>query len=669
MSSKKKSRAASRAVASHPAIDAPAIKTSQDLSAQGKLRTLWEHPAFPAVIVALVAFALYSRSLWFGFVWDDHVQITHNPLIRSWTAWHAIFTHHFGVQQTTDIRYYRPLLNLWSILLFKLLNLRPAGWHLMTVLLHAGASMAVYWMARVCRFKANLAFFAALLFAVHPIHIESACWISGGGDSMLTIFCVLSFIAFRLAPQSSGQARWCWRLSSWLLLLLALWTKETAISFFAVVFTFGWTQGEADKEKSLRSAVMAALPYALVTLAYVVGRKLALEHVVQFPIQVSVQQVLATLPGVVIRDLGLLLWPVGLNALRTTPYVTAIGMQNFLLPVLLLTGIGGLIWWWRRKGGGPDVVFFSFWIILTLLPTLYLPILRAGDFVRDRYLYLPSVGFVLLLAKGLELVPGRRVFAVIATSLIILGIAGSLGQQSQWANDLALFERGYRLNPTSRAGINYAYALLVQREYAHARDVLENEMVPRYGDEGAISTGLAISDGRLGDFARGQSELQNAIDTDLWDVSLGSKTNVAMAMEALNEYPSALAWLQEVLQQSPEYLSAITETGYTYERMGDFAEAEKWYGRSLALDPYDSQTLFNFGHALIASGAAIEGEKNIRLAVKFGPVARGYHEELARSLVARGERVQAVEELKQELQVSPGNSTARQLLASMLSKQ
>ncbi len=635
----------------------------------GKFRILWDHPAFPAVVVALVAFALYSRSLSFGFVWDDHVQITHNPLIRSWTAWHAIFTHHFGVQQTTDIRYYRPLLNLWSILLFKLFNLRPSGWHLMTVLLHVGASIAVYWMARLFRFKANIAFFAALLFAVHPIHIESACWISGGGDSMLTIFCVLSFVAFRQASQSSGQARWSWQLSSWLLLLLALWTKETAISFFAVVFTFVWIHPGADKEKRLRNAVLAALPYALVTLAYALGRKLALEHVVQFPSQVSVQQVLATLPIVVIRDLGLLLWPVGLNALRYTPYVNEIGIEKFLLPLLLLTGIVLLIWFWRRKGEDPDVVFLSFWIILTLLPTLYLPILRAGDFVRDRYLYLPSVGFVLLLAKLLELAPWRRVCAVIVTSLIILGIAGSLEQQSQWANDLSLFERGYRLNPTSRAGVNYAYALLVQREYAHARDVLENDMVPLYGDEGAISTGLAICYGRLGEFTRGQSELQNAIDTDLWDVSLGSKTNVAMAMEALNEYPSALAWLQEVLQQSPEYLSAITETGYTYERMGDFVEAEKWYRRSLALDPYDSQTLFKFGHMLIAGGAPMEGEKNIRLAIKFGPVARGYHEELARSLVARGERVQAVVELKQELQVSPGNTTAQQLLATVLSTQ
>src|SRR5215472_6409395 len=145
------------------------------------------------IFVAAATFVLYCGTLSFEFVWDDGDQIINNPLIRSWHSLPRIFGSDLWFHTIHNQFYYRPLFVAWEILNFKIFGLKPWGWHLTTVLLHVLASCAVYWLARSLKIDRWTAVLAALIFGLHPIHVECASWISAGSDSMVAIFYIFAF--------------------------------------------------------------------------------------------------------------------------------------------------------------------------------------------------------------------------------------------------------------------------------------------------------------------------------------------------------------------------------------------------------------------------------------------------------------------------------------------
>jgi hypothetical protein len=152
-----------------------------------------------------------------------------------------------------------------------------------------GAVAAVFWLARKLQLEYWTAALAALIFALHPIHIEPVAWISAASDTMVAVFSALAFVAFLNARDPAEKNRTAWQIASLALLMCALLTKEMAVAFTALVGIYGWLNppgAETSAEQSpslglwrrLRGAVIDAIPYAAVTLAYVLLRKHALLH-------------------------------------------------------------------------------------------------------------------------------------------------------------------------------------------------------------------------------------------------------------------------------------------------------------------------------------------------------------------------------------------------------
>src|ERR1035437_2025204 len=189
-------------------------------------------------LLALTTLVVYSGSLFFDFVWDDWPQIVNSPIVRSWSnlprAFGSDLWYHMARQQV----YYRPLFVAWSMLNYTLFGLRPWGWHLGAVLLHVGAVAAVFWLARRLGLEYWTAALAALIFALHRVHIEPVTWVSAASDTMVTMFAAMAFAAFlsgRDSERNSGRnfarkKRTAWWIASLALLACALLTKEMAIA-------------------------------------------------------------------------------------------------------------------------------------------------------------------------------------------------------------------------------------------------------------------------------------------------------------------------------------------------------------------------------------------------------------------------------------------------------
>src|SRR5260370_6266423 len=154
-----------------------------------------------------------------------------------------------------------------------------------------------------------------------------------------------------------------------------------------------------------------------------------------------------TLPLVMSIDLRQLLVPVGTTGLYYTPYVTTAIVSQVAVPAAVLgTALIGL-WYWNRRAGNPIVAFAGLWLLVGLAPALYLRNFGNGDFVRDRYMYLPSIGFAILAAMGLRRLPsikGWRVQAVPGRAVIGLCsryVCASLAPQGYWGNALLVLVR------------------------------------------------------------------------------------------------------------------------------------------------------------------------------------------------------------------------------------
>jgi tetratricopeptide (TPR) repeat protein len=627
-------------------------------------------------LLGLVTFVVYSGSLSFDFVWDDWPQIVNSPIIRTWSnlprAFGSDLWYHVARQQV----YYRPLFVAWSMLNFTLFGLRPWGWHLGAVMLHVGAVLAVFWLARRLGLEYWTAALTALIFALHPVHIEPVTWISAASDTMVTMFAALAFAAFLNGRDPKRKKNTAWWLASLALLACALLTKEMAVMFSALVAIYAWlhpAEGKESPGQRVLGAAMEAAPYVVVTLVYALLRRHALLHATgQFDPSNGMMDVARTLPLVMSIYLRQLLLPVGVTGLYYTPYVTGAFLGQVVAPAAVLGAALVGVWYWNRRAGNSIVAFAALWLLVGLAPALYLRNFSNGDFVRDRYMYLPSIGFALLAAMGLRQLPsikGWSAQAVQACAVLVLcgGYAcASIAQQVYWANDLMVLLRGqslYPKNPYTMLGLakEYSQRGAHERAIALAQAVVRDH--PEYGYGPLALAEVYIHAGR---FEEGRVWLDR-VNPDYAKSEVGM-AGVAGLYGQMGDYERAFALCSEILQREPNLYSALYNCGNVHLLDGQYPQAEQLLARAVQLVPEQAAPKHFLGRALLEDGKNAEAQPYLLQAAAMDPKVWDYHYWLAVSLEGGGNRSAARTEYQQALQLNPDSQEAKMRLATLEAK-
>ncbi|MGA2337107.1 MAG: tetratricopeptide repeat protein [Terriglobales bacterium] len=639
-----------------------------------------QRPTFLLPLLGLVTFVLYSGSLSFDFVWDDWPQIVNSPIIRTWSnlprAFGSDLWYHMARQQV----YYRPLFVAWSMLNYTLFGLRPWGWHLGAVLLHVAAVTAVFWLARRLGLEYWTAALTALIFALHPIHIEPVTWVSAASDTMVTMFAALAFAAFLNGRNSERNTRQekrvAWRIASLALLACALLTKEMAVVFSALVGIYAWldpAETRASPGRRILGAAKEAAPYVVLTLAYALLRKHALLHATgQFNPNHGMMDVARTLPLVMSIYLRQLLVPVGITGLYYTPYVTSAILNQVVAPAAVLGAALIGLWYWNRREGNSIVAFAGLWLLVGLAPALYLRNFSDGDFVRDRYMYLPSIGFAILAAIGLRHLPSFKGWSAQAMQgcavLVLCGgyVCASLAQQVYWGSDLLMLARGQALypgNPYAVAGLAKEYS----QRGAHERAIELAESVvrdhPEYGYGPLALAEVYIHAGR---FEEGRVWL-GRVNPDY------SKSEVGMAGLAglygqMGDYERAFALCSEILDKEPNLYSALYNCGNIHLMDGQYREAEQLLSRAVQLVPEQAAPKHFLGRALLQGGRNVEAQPYLLQAAAMDPKVWDYHYWLAVSFEEGGNMTGARVEYRQALQLNQDSKEAKIRLTALEAK-
>jgi len=669
-------------------LDAKHINETPGLPEPGASELLAEYLRRPGVLLpflGLVTFVLYSGTLSFDFVWDDWPQIVNSPIIRTWSNLPRAFTSDLWYHVARHQVYYRPLFVAWSMLNYTLFGLRPWGWHLGAVVLHLGAVTAVFWLARKLGLEYWTAALAALIFALHPIHIEPVTWVSAASDTMVTIFAALAFAAFLSGrdPERNvglnverGKKRTAWWIASLALLACALLTKEMAVVFTALVGIYAWlnpAEKKASPGRRVIAALLEAAPYAVVTLAYALLRWHALLHSTgQLNPNHGMLDVARTLPLVMSIYLRQLLLPVSITGLYYTPYVTVAILSQVVAPAAVLgTALLGL-WYWNRRTGNSTIAFAGLWLLVGLAPALYLRNFSNGDFVRDRYMYLPSIGFAILAAMGLRRLPSIKGWSAqavqICAVLVLCGgyVCASIAQQVYWGNDLMVLLRGQSLypeNPTTMVGLAKEYS----KGGADDRAIQLAEAVVRdHPDYGYGPLTLAEVYIHAGRFEEGRAWLDR-VNPDYAKSEVGM-AGVAGLYGQMGDYERAFALCSEILQKEPNLYSALYNCGNIHLLDGQYKDAEQLLSRAVQLVPEQAAPKHFLGRALLQDGRNAEAQPYLLQAAAIGPKVWDYHYWLAVSFEGSGNMAAARAEYQQALQLNPDSNEAKVRLAALEAK-
>lgn len=606
------------------------MNTGVDQSAQGR----FQHSSLEnlaAAIVVTATFIAYAATLSLGFVFDDHVLIVTNDSIRSWRYFPGYFTSHIWSFRYPHLlaNYYRPLFLTWLRVNDMLFGLHPWGWHLTSVLAHVGVTYLVFRLARRLTRDVWVAGVAGLLFGLHPVHAEAVADITSIQEPLSTLFILGALLTFCRSRESAHPGRWL--TASLLLTAAALLSKESGMVAPVLIACYAGIYGADDSRKtdreelpffsSLRSAITASIPYWLVVLAYLPARVRALKgfaHVVT-PLPLATE--IFTVPSVLLFYLRLMVWPFGLSCYYDTPYVSAPHWREFVIPTLILSLFAvALVACWRRpvsrgnKWESQAILFSAALMVITIIPVLNLRFLPEGEIAHDRYVYLPSVGFIilvsLLLRRVVVQVQRRRAGAAsppltppIGVTLAVLILATGMGyatarQSLYWSDDLTLNFRAHEIAPRN------VYA----------------------------TTSLAA----------------------------------AVAQHGL-EGP-AMALYQQALAIQPNFWRANVNLGYLYYAHGNYAAASRYFGRACAADPTDGDQFLYLGMAQMELGRLPEAESAIRTAILVRPRGKDYHLGLGMVLKQAGKLQEAREEFVSALAEDPANQRARSLLEEVDSR-
>ncbi|MFQ5464404.1 MAG: tetratricopeptide repeat protein [Thermodesulfobacteriota bacterium] len=583
--------------------------------------TMWSRRRKAAVVVFIVAFAVYAGTLAGGFVYDDLEIVLNNPWIRDIRNLYLAFVlpDWAFMEESHGSNYYRPFMIVLFTLGYHLFGLKAWGFHLMNVLLHSFNAVLVYLIAgvllqgqdgrdgedRSSSWIVPLA--AALVFALHTSNSEPVAWVSSGGaDLTFASFALLSFWLYT----GAGRVRYA---LSVLFFACAVTAKETAMFLPVMVFVYDrlWRARGAEGaagggDGALRGRWVGYLPFVAVAAGYVALRSASIGGAIfQKQVELTLYESLINVFPIMAKYVGKVLLPVGLNALYVYEPVRSIAEPRALFALLLVVSIGFAAFLARRKR---EVLFSLLWIFVPLVPVLYIPALQTASFA-DRYLYVSTAGFGFLTAYGLGVLLKRGGW-VRAASLasfavvLVLYAAGSVTRSMVWKDDYTLWSDTVRRSPGS-ASAHYNLASTIhamgdkRKAVVHYLDALRLDPL-----KANAHYNLALAYQDLGENLKAIEHYERAID-------LGYRLeeahyNAAAAYIAFGNLERAVFHYGEALRLNPGNENAHYNLAWTYERLGDPDRAAAQYREVVALNPRSVDARYNLGRIYLEKGLADE---------------------------------------------------------------
>lgn len=514
--------------------------------------------------------AIYWNSLDYEFLpdYDDGPLILNDPAVVGGGIARAFTQFVFGL--------YHPITTLSFALDYWIWDGSAFGFRITNILLHTINSVLVYRLLLRVQWLKSIALPTALIFIVHPLHVESVTWISQRKDLLFSTFFLLSLLAYLNFLSSSGKRYFA---SSVLFFILSSLSKPTAVSLVLIIPLIHW----ASNEKSTKKILICNIPFALfgapvIYLNYLAQAEVGLLRTLdQYPILIKI-----ALPFYGIGYYAFsFIFPFQLSPKHFYPPV-------FLTSEWILTGFGlalvmlAFYMGWRRKSLAAGPVFY----LLCLIPVLKI-IPTGNDIVSDRYAYLPILGLVVIAFEIFQLSTKRSFILWIFTCVwVLILIPVSRKYTDVWSDEYSIWNHVVLKNPHHSVGyLERGRAYLRRGEIQHALSDLEKSR---------------------------QTDPTNAIVYNQLGVAYQQGGSWQQAMQ---NYNSALAKDRDLAEAWANRGTLNFQTGEIQKALYDFKQA-------LRLKPDNPDNHNNLGMVLAETGKISEARKHFQAALRINPALK-----------------------------------------------
>jgi tetratricopeptide (TPR) repeat protein len=581
---------------------------------------------FPLVAIAGIIVAgivVYANALTGEFVLDDHHLVEDNVYIKSYSHMTRFFTEDIGAGAASRFRYYRPLQMVTYAIDYSLWKLNPIGYHVSNVLFHIATACCLFWLLALLFHDKVLSLIASVVYVVHPVHTEAVAYISGRADVLAALFMIMALIAYVRHHASGRRSAYCLMLASY---VCALLSKESSLVLPFVFVLYHYTFNIKFKRTQFLPVVLVTTLYGLVRLTVLRSMLPAAAHTSTF---------VERLPGffvAIASYLRLLLIPHNLHM----EYGDILFSMAHPLALVGLLASGGLLFYAFKKRGSDKIVFFSivwFFITIAAVSNVY----PVGAYMAEHWLYIPSIGLFLLLARGLRyaLTIGhlrrRVVFAVIA--LVLIYAALSMSQNRYWRSDVAFSEATLESAPDSVLALN----------------------------------ALGISYRREGKTDEAIAAYKKALVVDPHYVE--SYINLGFLYYKQGAREKAIALYRKAIEKNPGYAEPYNNLGIIYSEIGDHDEAERLYKKAIEVGPTYAKAYNNLALLHHDRGNDADAVAWFQKAIAMNPDYADSYTNLGMLLYNLGKPHQAVILLQQAIEKDPGNAITHDTLAMIYFQQ
>ncbi|MGD0516843.1 MAG: tetratricopeptide repeat protein [Thermoguttaceae bacterium] len=633
-----------------------------------------------ALIAATICIAYYP-ALSSGFILDDDKLLTANSQIRDQDGPYQFWL-------TTKAYDYWPVTNSTLWMEWRLWEMNPIGYHVTNLALHAAASLLIWLILR--KLSIPGAFLAALIFAVHPVNVESAAWIAQRKDDLAIVFFLLSILWYLktdmptvnvgMAPATPARSQG------------GPWERETSARPLApglrplapsLLSFWYWLSLLAFMFGMLSKGSIAILPLLLLGIVWWL-RPLTRWDLARTAPFFLIAAVLAavnvwfqTHMGGSIRTVGLsvrileagaVVWfylykavlPINLVFIYPLWRIDP-GDFRWWLPLAATLAVTAVLWLFRKGWSRPILFAWGFFCV-SLLPVMGFTDVgfMKHSLVADHYQHIAVIGVIALAAAGWS-VWSRRLrgaFAWTACAAAVIAVLALLllsRLQNELYRDTAeLYRRTLEKNPDcwlihNNLGVILANAGCKQEAIAHYKETLR----------------------RNPDYAEAHNNLGNVLGAlDHWQDALGcyhraldlvpenplTLNNLGYALGSLGRFPEAIEQYQNALKIQPNISGIHDNMAFTLLQMNRLPEALEHYQVAIGLEPKDPKLHAHYGFALTKAGRLPEAIDECREALRLAPNYPDAHVNLGTALALSGQQQEAIEHYKRSLLYKPDNA-------------
>ncbi len=604
------------------------------------------------LMLAAAVTAVYGKAARYDFLnYDDNEYVIENPHVYTGLRWKNIvwaFTSSHSCN-------WHPLTWISHMIDCELFALDAGNHHLVNVLFHIANTLMLFLLLRRMTGALWRSAFAAALFGLHPLHVESVAWVAERKDVLSTLLFLLTLWSYSRYTEKPGFGRYATVI---VLFALGLSAKPMLVTLPAVLLLLdAWPLkriAHFDRRMLLRlineKVPLFALAAASCIVTFIVQKHGGSVSSLQaFTLAERSANALVGYAWYLLK----MLWPTNLAVLYPHPGMPPLWKIAGSAVLLVLISFSVL----RASRRHPYLPVGWLWYLITLVPVIGL-VQVGAQAVADRYTYIPLIGlFISLCWAGAAILKTRPATAASISTVILFffGIVAS-AQLEHWQNSYTLFKHTVAVTDNNYiAHGNLGVALADMGKNSEA--IREYHKALRFNKTYSVAhNNLGFLFQKKGDADQALHHLQLAVryNPKLYK----ARFNLAALLAKRGDIEEALSEYYKVLETNPDFAKARINLGLLAMQQGKTDEAIVQYEAALEIDPGLAKAHYNLGIACAAQNKTLDALAHYREAIRLIPDYTDAHYNLANLLLRTGDPQNAVGHFRRALEIDPGNAGA-----------